>query len=69
MNLRRKNSAVVAACIGAIGVMTGLVAYSPTVYRLFCAATGYGGTTQRAADDFFILVARNLPKPFNDRMN
>jgi cytochrome c oxidase assembly protein subunit 11 len=47
MNLRRKNSAVVAACIGAIGVMTGLVAYSPTIYRLFCAATGYGGTTQR----------------------
>jgi cytochrome c oxidase assembly protein subunit 11 len=47
MNLQRKNSAVVAACIGAIGVMTGLVAYSPTIYRLFCAATGYGGTTQR----------------------
>jgi len=69
MNLRRKNSAVVAACIGAIGVMTGLVAYSPTIYGLFCAATGYGGTTQRAADDFFILVARNLPEPFNDRMN
>ena len=48
MDLRRKNLAVVAACMGAIGVMTGLVAYSPTIYRLFCAATGYGGTTQRA---------------------
>jgi cytochrome c oxidase assembly protein Cox11 len=47
MNLQRKNRAVVAACVGAIGVMTGLVAYSPTIYRLFCAATGYGGTTQR----------------------
>jgi cytochrome c oxidase assembly protein Cox11 len=48
MNLRRKNSAVVAACVGVIGAMTALVAYSPTIYRLFCAATGYGGTTQRA---------------------
>lgn len=28
--------------------MTGLVAASPTLYRLFCAVTGYGGTTQRA---------------------
>jgi cytochrome c oxidase assembly protein subunit 11 len=47
MDLRRKNMAVVAACIGAISVMTGIVAYSPTIYWLFCAATGYGGTTQR----------------------
>lgn len=28
-----------------IGIMTTAVAYSPTLYRLFCAATGYGGTT------------------------
>jgi cytochrome c oxidase assembly protein subunit 11 len=31
--------------------MLGLVAYSPTLYRAFCAATGYGGTTQRAYFD------------------
>lgn len=29
-------------------VMTTLVVYSPTLYRLFCAATGLAGTTQRA---------------------
>lgn len=28
-----------------ISVMTGAVVYSPTLYRMFCAATGYGGTT------------------------
>jgi cytochrome c oxidase assembly protein Cox11 len=28
--------------------MIGLVSSSPTLYRLFCAATGFGGTTQRA---------------------
>jgi cytochrome c oxidase assembly protein subunit 11 len=49
MNLpRSRNLQVVAASLAVIGAMTGLTAYSPTLYRLFCAATGYGGTTQRA---------------------
>ncbi|MBN8925889.1 MAG: cytochrome c oxidase assembly protein [Rhodospirillales bacterium] len=45
---RQKNLRVVGALVVAMSVMIGLVAYSPTLYRLFCAATGYGGTTQRA---------------------
>lgn len=48
---QKKNLRVVLPCIAAIGIMLGLVAYSPTLYRLFCAATGYGGTTQRADSD------------------
>jgi cytochrome c oxidase assembly protein subunit 11 len=44
---RRKNLKVVAPCLVFIGVMIGVVAYSPTLYRLFCAATGFGGTPQR----------------------
>ena len=32
-----------------IAVMGGLVAASVPLYRLFCAATGYNGTTQRAS--------------------
>jgi cytochrome c oxidase assembly protein subunit 11 len=31
-----------------LAIMVGLVAYSPTLYRLFCAATGYGGTVRRS---------------------
>jgi cytochrome c oxidase assembly protein Cox11 len=31
--------------------MCTLVAYSPTLYRMFCAATGLAGTTQRVAAD------------------
>jgi cytochrome c oxidase assembly protein subunit 11 len=46
--LRRKNGLVVAALFVMIGSMAGLTAYSPTLYRLFCSVTGYGGTTQRA---------------------
>ncbi len=52
MNLvQRKNLRVVALCVVVIGIMVGLTAYSPTVYRLFCAATGFGGTPQRANAD------------------
>jgi cytochrome c oxidase assembly protein subunit 11 len=45
---QHRNSKVVAACIVVIGIMVGLTAYSPMLYRLFCAATGFGGTPQRA---------------------
>src|SRR5215471_14432987 len=45
---RRKNLRVVLPCLATIAVMIWLVSYSPTLYRLFCAATGFGGTTQRA---------------------
>ncbi len=32
-----------------VAVMIGLVSESVTLYRLFCAATGFGGVTRRAA--------------------
>jgi len=52
MKLRhRKNLIVIAPCLVAIGIMCVLVAYSPTLYRMFCAATGLAGTTQRVAAD------------------
>ncbi len=43
----RKRRTVLAAA-GAIAVMLTLTAYSPSLYRLFCEVTGYGGTTQRS---------------------
>jgi cytochrome c oxidase assembly protein subunit 11 len=48
---QRKNLLVIAPCLAAIGVMCTIVAYSPTLYRMFCAATGLAGTTQRVAAD------------------
>jgi cytochrome c oxidase assembly protein Cox11 len=47
----RKNMRVAAALVVVIGIMASLVSYSPTLYRVFCAATGFGGTTQRAEGD------------------
>ena len=43
----RKGVTVLALC-AVLGCMVGLVAASVPLYRLFCQATGYGGTTQRA---------------------
>lgn len=49
MNLKlSKNTRVVASLSVILAFMTGLVAYTPTLYRLFCDLTGYGGTVQRA---------------------
>jgi cytochrome c oxidase assembly protein subunit 11 len=45
---KQRNLKVVASCIAVVCVMIGLTAYAPTAYRLFCAATGFGGTPQRA---------------------
>jgi cytochrome c oxidase assembly protein subunit 11 len=43
------NRKVVLGCVAALAVMGGVTAASPTLYRIFCQVTGYGGTTQRAA--------------------
>lgn len=44
---RQRRTAFFAAA--AATVMLGITAYSPTLYRIFCEVTGYGGTTQRSA--------------------
>lgn len=46
---RIKNLRVLALAGALIAFMTGLVVYSPTLYRMFCDLTGFGGTVQRAA--------------------
>ena len=49
----------------AIGVMITLVSYSVTLYRLFCEATGAGGTTQRVAANDTAASARTVTVWFN----
>jgi cytochrome c oxidase assembly protein subunit 11 len=45
----RRNAATVALLAGVVAGMVGLSFASVPLYRMFCAATGFGGTTQRAA--------------------
>jgi len=48
---RGKNLVVLIPLLAAVAGMGALVSYSVTLYRLFCAATGYGGTTRRIPAD------------------
>ena len=69
MDIRqRKNLIVIAPCLVAIGIMLGLVAYSPTLYRLFCGATGLGGTTQRVNDDTAAIAKRMVTVQFDSNV-
>jgi len=45
---RRRNGATVSLLVSVVAGMTGLSFASVPLYRLFCQATGLGGTTQRA---------------------
>jgi len=61
--------------------MGGITAYSPTLYRMFCSVTGYGGTTQRVQSNnekvldrtmtvrFDGSVAQGLPWKFEPEVN
>ena len=49
----------------AVGVMTTLVSYSVTLYRLFCQATGAFGTTQRVAADTATESTRSVTVSFD----
>ena len=51
MRRRTRNLLVLIPLLCAIGGMGVLVSYSVTLYRLFCAATGFGGETQRVVND------------------
>ncbi len=54
-----------AVLLVAVGGMTTLVSYSVTLYRLFCAVTGAGGTTQRVAADTAAVSDKTVTVFFN----
>src|SRR5271155_2115466 len=45
----RRHGTTVVLLLAVVAGMVGLSFASVPLYRIFCAATGYGGTTQRAA--------------------
>ena len=48
LSRRRRNAAAVLASLGIVVAMVGLAYASVPLYRLFCQATGYQGTTRTA---------------------
>jgi cytochrome c oxidase assembly protein subunit 11 len=64
-NAARNNQRVVAVCLGALVVMGGITAYSPTLYRMFCSVTGYGGTTQRVQSNNEKVLDRTMTVRFD----
>ena len=48
-----------------LAVMAGITSYAPTLYRLFCSATGAAGTTQRAASDTAKVATREVTVLFD----
>lgn len=44
----RRRTLVASSIVGVVGLMLGLSFASVPLYRAFCQATGFGGTTQRA---------------------
>ncbi len=45
---RRQRGATVLILVSVVAGMIGLTFASPSLYRVFCGATGFGGATQRA---------------------
>ena len=62
---QRRQRTTVAALIGVIALMVVLVAFSVPLYRLFCAATGLGGTPRRADAATGAVAERTVVVRFN----
>ena len=48
-NARRRHTTTVVLLLAVLAGMGGLTASAVPLYRIFCAATGFGGATQRAS--------------------
>jgi cytochrome c oxidase assembly protein subunit 11 len=67
MNGRRqkRNGRTVLALAAVLAAMVGLTAASVPLYRLFCQVTGFGGTTQRAAEAPGVVGTETVTVRFN----
>lgn len=62
----QRKGATAGALLGIVVAMGVLVAFSVPIYRLFCSATGYNGTTQRATQAAsFVVPNRTITVRFD----
>lgn len=57
------------ACVGVVCGMVALSFASVPLYQLFCAVTGYGGTTQVAAEKSSVITDRDMRIRFDATTN
>jgi cytochrome c oxidase assembly protein subunit 11 len=63
---RQQSNLKVAVFAGALPIaMLGLAYAAVPLYAMFCAATGYGGTTQRAAKSSDVVIDRTVTVLFD----
>jgi cytochrome c oxidase assembly protein subunit 11 len=60
-----RNRAVMGALFGVAFAMVGLTFASVPLYKVFCRVTGFGGTTQRAAEAAKTTANRTIEIRFN----
>ena len=63
-----RNRWVAYALTGLVASMVGASFAAVPLYSIFCKATGYGGTTQRAADNPKGIIARDMTVRFDTNM-
>lgn len=61
----RNNRRAVYVCLAALAVMGTITAFSPTLYTMFCKATGYNGTTQRVKANTSKVLDRKITVRFD----
>lgn len=64
----RNNRRALFGCLAALAVMGAITAVSPTLYNMFCKATGYAGTTQRADVNTGKVLDRTLTVRFDSNV-
>jgi cytochrome c oxidase assembly protein subunit 11 len=67
-NMSRNNRRAVFVCLCALGVMGAVTAASPTLYTMFCKATGFNGTTQRAIANSHKVLDRTITVRFDSNV-
>src|SRR5690606_12764822 len=60
-----RNLRVLLICVGIVAGMLGLAAAAVPLYNLFCAVTGYSGTTQRSAGNSGGIIDREMAVRFD----
>lgn len=59
--IRTRHLPVIIVSVALMAMMTGLVIYSPTLYRMFCSVTGYNGTVRRVSLQQAKAKASDIP--------